>query len=298
MSNIVNIHLDELCPYVRNAGKQNLNSWKNRFRKIYDHEYMYCRKGKAYINIEGREYKILPGTLILIKPDREHSIWIDDKDPADILWVHFDYIYRKDVYRLNSMVKSDNSILYHKFLPRKSFIRPEPKLDNSFTFPEVLQIVDKKAMDNIFTVIVKSFEEREVLYELECKARLIELYKIVIQQCTMKNKIMKTFDRTQAVDSVIKYIQANYHRKISMHELSEITGYNGDYLGKIFKKKTGSTLIQYITLIRIENAQQLLKQTDLSITNIAEMTGFCDVYHLSHSMKKQKGVSPSALREV
>lgn len=60
----------------------------------------------------------------------------------------------------------------------------------------------------------------------------------------------------------------------------------------MFRQKTGMTLVDYLTKIRIENAIKLIKNTNLRIYEIAEKVGYENVEHFSRVFKKRVGVSP------
>ena len=74
----------------------------------------------------------------------------------------------------------------------------------------------------------------------------------------------------------------------------------GDFLilliySSLFKEKTGYTPLQYLTEKRMENAKHLLSSSDLhySISEIAELCGFEDIYYFSRVFKKNVGLSPT-----
>ena len=293
MSRMVKTSFDELCPYVRKAGKQNHVYWKNNYRKIYDHELLYCCKGKAYITIEDKRYDIHPGTLILVKPNKSHCFWPDQKEPGDLLWVHFDFIYRNDVYNLNKLVTNKNNILFRKELPLNSYVRPEPVLENGFTFPEVIKMKQQTLTEDIFRKIVFHFTRHEMLWQLECKVLLLQILNMVIKQSLEDKNFFTHHPAGKISDVVVRYVHHNYFRKLTLKEMANIMGLSEDYIGKVFKKETGEKFTYFVNKVRLERAKELLLHSDLSITNIAEIVGFSDVYYFSKVMKQYEGVSPS-----
>ena len=68
------------------------------------------------------------------------------------------------------------------------------------------------------------------------------------------------------------------------------------YIARLFKKELGCKPSEYINRIRISVAKTLLSETDISITEISEKTGFSDVYYFSKTFKRIEGVSPSEIR--
>lgn len=301
----VMINIDELNPYVRKAGKQDRSSWKNKSRRIYDHELLYCLEGRAHIVIENRSYNIRPGTIVLIKPDRPHSYWLEEDEAADVVWVHFDYIFRTDVYNLIELLAGGNSFLYDAALPKKTFIRPEPVFENGFVFPELFQTdtgagMEKGFFSKAFTEILDTFQRQDELWQLDCKILLLQVLKALLRLCRENGGAascrVKKGTTAAIAGFVANYIEKNCHRSISVGEAARAAGLNEDYLGKLFKKETGENFTGFVNRVRVNRAKELLLQTDLNISDIAEMTGFNDVYYFCKVMKKYEGLSPAVWR--
>ena len=287
--------VEELSPYVRKAGKQEQNS-SIRNRKIYDHEFLYCLGGKSYMTIEDRKYDIQEDSLVLVKPDMHHSFIMDENNPAVMLWVHFDYIYREDVTSLDELLASRQSVLYSTKLPLEKFIRPEPVFENGYRFPELITVKQNLIMADIFKKIVSAYMGSVHLWQLECKILLLKIFELILQQ-TSKVKNIRSESNSSSIKLIKNYIKKNCYRKISVKELANVAGLSRDYTGKLFKRETGKTLTGYINEIRIQKAKELLYATDLSITNLAEIVGFSDVYYFSKVMKQYEGVSPANWRK-
>lgn len=96
-----------------------------------------------------------------------------------------------------------------------------------------------------------------------------------------------------AVD-VIKYIDKNWNRPISLWQIADALGYNGSYISRVFKQYTGSSLIQYLNRIRIEQAQKILDKNDkYRVAELAEAVGISDVDYFCRMFKKYSGKTPS-----
>lgn len=73
--------------------------------------------------------------------------------------------------------------------------------------------------------------------------------------------------------------------------------YNKRYFSEIFKKEMGLTVAQYITVLRIQKACFLIKDSNFSVGTIARLCGFPDASYFSKVFKKQTGLSPSAYKK-
>ena len=71
---------------------------------------------------------------------------------------------------------------------------------------------------------------------------------------------------------------------------------NVDYLNRIFKKETGMTLSEYISVKRIDRAKLLLLTTRMPVSEVAMSVGFQSFSYFSKIFKKRVGVEPSKFR--
>lgn len=76
-------------------------------------------------------------------------------------------------------------------------------------------------------------------------------------------------------------------------QLAEVLGISEVYLRKLFLTQLGTTPRQYIQDARIASAKQLLTDTDLSVTAIAEKCGYSGVYHFCRAFKAKTGLTPT-----
>ncbi len=301
MSNTINMHFEEISPSIRNAGQQDQKGWKNKSRKIYDHEFLYCLKGRAYIIIESIQYEITPNTLVLIKPNKAHSLWMDEDNPADILWIHFDFIYRNDMQNLSKLLTNSNGVQYKESLPWSHYLRSDPLFENGFVFPEIMKIKHPASLEveNIFKRIIKITSEAKGMWQLDCRIELLKLLRIIIKDVSdvnLKNDMHKG-EKQKIALIVADYIHKNYQRKLMLGEIAEVLNLHEDYVGKIFKKETGECFTLYANRFRVQRAKELMIATELSIDNISELVGFSDVYYFTKVMKKIEGITPGVWRK-
>lgn len=98
------------------------------------------------------------------------------------------------------------------------------------------------------------------------------------------------------LQQAIEYIHAHTAQNPSITEIAQQVGMSPFYFSRLFKQSTGLTPHQYLIQCRIEQAKQLLKTTNLSISTVATQVGFVDQSHLTRHFKRQVGVPPSQFR--
>jgi len=98
---------------------------------------------------------------------------------------------------------------------------------------------------------------------------------------------------------MLKYIDTYYYEQIDREMLSKKFHISKEHISRLFKKELGESFISYITGVRLKKAMELLlKDPDLKLQYIADVTGFNDVSYFSKVFKKQFGVSPADFRNT
>lgn len=92
------------------------------------------------------------------------------------------------------------------------------------------------------------------------------------------------------------YVEARLSASIHLNELAHAAAITPQHLVKLFRKHCGTTPMEYVWRARVAQGVQLLRNTGLSIDQIADQTGFTNPFHFSRRVKQQCGMSPRELR--
>lgn len=98
------------------------------------------------------------------------------------------------------------------------------------------------------------------------------------------------------IKPVFSYIHKNFRKTISISEIAAVAGYSECYFMSMFKKITGYTFVEYLNIIRIENARKLLVESDMSVSEIAWQSGFNNLSYFIRLFKKKFDCSPLKYR--
>lgn len=99
-----------------------------------------------------------------------------------------------------------------------------------------------------------------------------------------------------AMAAVIRHLHDHYGEPITTEELAEMAGLSVSHFERRFRLAFGASPRQYLIRVRVERAATMLRETDQSITAIANACGFYDHAHFSRSFRRVMNIAPSAYR--
>ncbi|MDO4469129.1 MAG: response regulator [Bacillota bacterium] len=111
--------------------------------------------------------------------------------------------------------------------------------------------------------------------------------------------IVNTYDRNQMdlFQKARRFIMDNYtNPELTLGSVAAYVGLNEKYFSSCFTKEIGNTFSNFLTEIRMENARELLRTTDMKMYEISEKVGYNNVEHFNRMFKKVCGVSPSVYK--
>jgi two-component system response regulator YesN len=122
------------------------------------------------------------------------------------------------------------------------------------------------------------------------------LYDICILACNKLQQSVETY-HTQIAGNVTDFIDQHYmDLSLNLNTISSFVNVSPTYLGTLFKKAKGQNISDYLTSVRINKAQNLLRHTNMKIMDICEKVGYANQYYFSTNFKKRTGETPSDYR--
>lgn len=126
---------------------------------------------------------------------------------------------------------------------------------------------------------------------------LAELLSFIMQESWHPENKKKS-GKSETIIQVKRYLDQHYNEKITLDKLAEKYYINKFYLTRLFRSRYDTTINEYISEVRINEAKRLLRFTDLSIEEIGEKIGIADSNYMSRLFSKVEGVSPSEYRKL
>ncbi len=100
----------------------------------------------------------------------------------------------------------------------------------------------------------------------------------------------------EALRRVLGFLNEHYRENLTRTDIAKAAGYNESYISHLFSQTMGVTLPEYIHAMRIDDACHLLKETDLTVAQIASELGFASIRNFNRVFLSRTGVTPRQYR--
>jgi AraC family transcriptional regulator, arabinose operon regulatory protein len=249
--------------------------WQHFTRYMQDYELIVVTEGTVYLQLDQEAFCVSKGEFLICPIAATQAGY--KKSSCSFYWLHF---------------TGDNpiNVLHSEDLPEdpceeRIYIPSYGKMENA----EKIIIMMKHFQDN-----VRSYHNN-LHNNYVCTTILSELYSQFLARKNQDNTALK---RKQLFHDIQDYIKWNRSIEIKVSEVAEHFGYNKRYLSYLFNTIAGTSLKQYIIQEKIELAKFLLCDTNITISGIADQTGFYDSHNFMKVFKKTVGLTPSQYRNA
>ena len=150
-------------------------------------------------------------------------------------------------------------------------------------------------IEDIWLRIEEEYSGRRMVDELLVDLYIQEMVTLLYRHRRQWKADIRETDRI--IYTISEYISANYEKDITLEKLCSRFGFSEAYLSRKFKAVSGMGISQYLTYVRVTNAEKLLRESALSVTEVAERCGFNDSNYFSAVFKKVKGMTPMSYKK-
>lgn len=235
----------------------------------YDKQQLiFCKSGKGELSFDGVTYPFEKNTLVYLPPHYPHSYKGTSEESFITCWVNF------------KGRETGNTLAAIGIDPDK---------------PEIRQCADVKGLTLLLYKIYNFISEDRLYGNYYASAALYESFIEINKQI---NRKLSEFDATDSerMSSILAYIKENFCSQIKMSDLCEISGYSEQHLCRLFRKHLNTRPIEYVELMRIQKAKEMLIETNLPIIDIANMIGYENAAYFSKLFKRHISCTPSEYR--
>lgn len=174
----------------------------------------------------------------------------------------------------------------------------EKNLFDFFPTPYILDIKNTEHIIGLFHKLIQHFHSEQLTAAIETKAVMLEIIAYFLKHTLEETELPTLSDSIIKLNEITNYMEKMLPEDIQVQDLAEKVNFHPNYFIKFFKKHLGISPMQYVLQMRISKVRTLLTSTSLTVTEIAEATGFSNVYHLSSTFKKHTGFSPTEYRNL
>ena len=246
------------------------------------HVLIYILKGRMEVLEDGVKYDLTPGTLFFLKSGVRHLGEKPFEPGTAWYYVHF-------------YADSPAGDMHPFESPKAPGGRysVSPGLYAGFiTIPKLIRLPLENELELAIAKLVSLFLMGDIL-----KSSLA-LYDILLQCTELDGRRSDAKGEDKRIQAVITYLERHFCSTVAARDLERETGFTSKYIGTLFKKQTGMTVKAYQIMLQINKAAKLLRETDLSLSEIAAETGFYDAFYFSKMFKRHKGISPKMYRDT
>jgi YesN/AraC family two-component response regulator len=259
------------------------------FISAHWHHYMellYFIEGTAIVYAGEEHFTVKKGDMVLITPDETHSIIRKNKIKLNYYVLQFD----PDILNLSRSVfelKYVFPFMYKNMCHRKLYRH------NELIISSIPQIIK-----NLYV----EFHNKQYGYELAVQAAIHRIVLWILRIWKNENPLTNHEIKLGKPDmerfiKLLNHINKNYNNNLNAKDAALLCNMSYFYFSRQFKKVMGKSFTEYLTLIRVREAEKLLLTTELNITQIALNTGFCDCSYFIKQFKLIKGTPPNMWKE-
>lgn len=226
----------------------------------------FVLEGKGVYYVEGKEYEVGAGQGFIIIPGVINKFTADEKEPWKYIFAAFNG-------------PDDDTLVHNAGLDETNVV---------FDFP-----LDDAMIRDLYA-----------MHEA-CKSYDALGYDVTGYFLLVMSRIIKQNTRSRATNvypeyylkKAVLYIENNYNKNMSISDITNFINIDRTYLFKLFKKHFNKSPSAWLLDYRLKKSVEIMENKELSINEIADLTGFYDVSHFYKAFSDKYGMSPKKFRK-
>lgn len=259
-------------------------SWSMDLSRHDYYEMVYIKKGTATFMIDGIDVNMVANSLVIIKPQKAHKFIVRSEN-CELIVLYF---------KLRASDEGSNS---HASL--KDFV--EYIEDESVGSYIYLKLGKKNDIINVIKRILRERMKPQVWGDFLSCLLVMELFVLLSRtlkqewEQSVKNRNLKLHELLNVAK---EYIDQNYAKELTLSQVAKYIYLSDSYFAHSFKDKFGISPKSYILKIRIEEAKELLENTDMKIADVARSVGFSSQQRFNDIFRKFTEMTPLKYRQI
>ncbi len=264
---------------ARESGIDKLEDARRALHEAIEIKYFY--EGTSTLLIGRKTVVAQAGDVIVINPYEFHAT--------------VDYGKEKGKYHL-FMISPD---FFSEFETELSELRHR-LLSGQISFTTLIQ--NDERLCHVLSLAAEEIQKKAPHYRLALRGLVMELFahlmRIGIQNAPCDDARKQTAHRYRVIEPALRRIRDGYAEHLSVEELASLCAISKYHFCRIFKSVVGMTALQYINDYRLSIADTLLKNTDHTVLQVAQLCGFEDESYFCRLYKKRFGFTTGKRRST
>lgn len=239
-----------------------------------EYEFLYVVRGLCEVQVSDQDLKVHRGESLIIGPGVTHD-YPETSEEKRIVVVRF-----SDTF-LNTL-------------------SPQAKEYYTCLLQEVLRLRDDRRVRGLLHIEPAFFEnDSDISIEAGLTGRALELLGLLAADPSLiaERVTARRNESSETLNSMEEYIRKHLGEKITLEGLAAYLGFSPSYCSKYIKRKCGMNFLEYLNIQRVERARELLRATDIPVTEIAWQTGFSSLQSFNRVFRSYVSMSPSEYKK-
>ena len=229
-------------------------------------ELFYIVGGNGQFLIEDQLYPVTAGTLVVINPNVTHTEVSLNAQPLEYIVLGIEGIEIASGENVNGKY-------------------------------DILDHLESAEISSCLRNIIREMEQKHTGYIDICQAYMEILIIRLMRSMELTGATPNPVTGNRQCAAVKRYIDMHFKDALTLEHLAEVAHMNKFYLSHSFKREYGISPINYMISRRIEESKYLLAETDLSLSQIAQLLGFSSLSYFSQVFHRTQSISPREYRQ-
>ncbi|MBQ9784083.1 MAG: helix-turn-helix domain-containing protein [Clostridia bacterium] len=240
-------------------------------------EIIYLSHGRHYVLIDGKEYTLAAGQMIIYAPASYHEAGTRPPENADAAILTF------------AATSAFLPTLYNRVI---NLTARQRQMLTAVVDEGMQYFCGRDPSLGLAGMQLREGVDPRNLWGLK---KQIELFLIDVYRTDASHKEARGKDARWAAEfeSAVQYLQAHLCEPLTLEQIAVGCSMSVSKLKLLFRDKAGTGPIDYCIRLRVERAQTLIREGELNFTEIAERLGFTSLHYFSRQFKRVTGMSPT-----
>lgn len=256
----------------------NINNKDNEIINLHWHDYLeiiYLIDGEASFDIKGEVIEAESGDILFVNKGELHGGYAIKGSRVNSRAI----VYHQSLLDENYLQLSTQELIFTRCIKKgdKDYLKVRGYIENLISEMDYKDTGYEKMITNTLGSLVITLIRDKYIKIREIKAQIPQ-YKDLF-------------------DELFRYIAVHYPEKITVKQAAGIVHLSTYHFCRVFKQFTGRTFVNFLKVYRVNEAEKLLRSTNIPIAEIAERTGFGNINYFDQVFKELRQRCPSEYRK-